>query len=96
MVAYENQVVMGETLDAGLAELFGGAPAAGPGRQPAPVAEEEAPPGDSGLSALTAEAQRRYQAALEAQRNLDWAKYGEEMKRLGEVIERLGKGGARR
>jgi uncharacterized membrane protein (UPF0182 family) len=97
VVAYENQVVMGETLDAALAELFGGAPGAGPGRQPAPVAEAEAPEApsaDSGLRALTAEAQRRYEAALQAQRDLDWAKYGEEMKRLGEVIERLGKAGA--
>jgi uncharacterized membrane protein (UPF0182 family) len=94
VIAYENQVVMGETLDAGLAELFGGAP--GAGRQPAPVAEAEepeTPPADSGLRALTAEARRRYEAALQAQRDLDWAKYGEEMRRLGEVLERLGKGG---
>jgi len=34
VVAYENQVVMAETLDDALAELFGGAPA--PGRQPTP------------------------------------------------------------
>ena len=33
---------------------------------------------------------RRYDAALQAQRDLDWAKYGEEMKRLGEALERLG------
>jgi uncharacterized membrane protein (UPF0182 family) len=99
VIAYENQVVMGETLDAGLAELFGGAPGAVAGRQPAPVAEAEepeTPPADSGLSALATEARRRYEAALQAQRDLDWAKYGEEMRRLGDVLERLGKGGARR
>ena len=103
VVAYENQVVMGETLDAALTELFGGAPggAGAPGR-PAPVVAAdtteapEVPAADSGLRALTAEARRRYEAALQAQRDLDWAKYGEEMKRLGEVLERLGKGGARR
>jgi uncharacterized membrane protein (UPF0182 family) len=101
VVAYENQVVMGETLDAALTELFGGAPGAAPGRQPAPAiaaeepAETEAPAADSSFKALTAEAQRRYDAAQQAQRNLDWAKYGVEMRRLGEVLERLGKGGSK-
>lgn len=92
VVAYENQVVMGETLDAALAELFGGG--AG-GRQPAAVVEAdtaEAPAADSGFDALAGEARRRYEAALQAQRDLDWAKYGAEMKRLGELLERMGKG----
>jgi uncharacterized membrane protein (UPF0182 family) len=98
VVAYENQVVMGETLDAALTELFGGAPGAGPGRQPAPaVAAEapEAPAADSGFKALTAEAGRLFDAAQQAQRDLDWAKYGVEMRRLGEVLKRLGNGGSK-
>jgi uncharacterized membrane protein (UPF0182 family) len=94
VVAYENQVVMGETLDAALAELFGGAPEAGRQLPPAVAADTteapETPTADSGLRALSAEARRRYESALQAQRDLDWAKYGEEMKRLGEVLERLG------
>jgi uncharacterized membrane protein (UPF0182 family) len=99
VVAYENQVVMGETLDGALTELFGGAP--GAGRQPTPAvateapAATEAPVADSGLRALTAEARRLYEAAQQAQRDLDWAKYGVEMRRLGEVLERLGKGGSK-
>jgi uncharacterized membrane protein (UPF0182 family) len=52
-------------------------------------------PTDSGIKALAQEAQRRYQAALQAQRDLDWAKYGEEMRRLGEVLERLGSEGSK-
>ena len=32
---------------------------------------------------------RRYQAALEANRQVDWARYGEEFRRLGEALERL-------
>jgi uncharacterized membrane protein (UPF0182 family) len=56
------------------------------------VAGGEAPT-DSGTKALAEEARQRYQAALQAQRDLDWAKYGEEMRRLGEVLERLGSGG---
>jgi uncharacterized membrane protein (UPF0182 family) len=105
VVAYENQVVMGETLDGALTELFGGAPGGAPGRQPpAAVATEEpaateapaeATTADSSVKALTAEARRRYDAAQQAQRDLDWAKYGVEMRRLGEVLERLGKGGSK-
>ncbi len=90
VVAYENQVVMGETLDAALAELFGGAP--GPKSAVAARTEPpESPSADTGTAALAIEARRRYEAALEAQRNLDWARYGTEMKRLGEVLERMGK-----
>jgi uncharacterized membrane protein (UPF0182 family) len=90
VVAYQNQVVMHETLDGGLAELFGGSA----------VARSEAAPsgaeGDAAFRALAAEARRRYQAALQAQRDNDWARYGEEMRRLGELLEQIGGGAAGR
>jgi uncharacterized membrane protein (UPF0182 family) len=96
IVAYENRVVMTETLEGGLAQLFGG-PSAPAERPPVgvtpPIAAAPPPFGDSGFRALAAEARRRYDAALEAQRQIDWARYGEEMRRLGEVLERLGSGG---
>jgi uncharacterized protein len=92
VVAYENQVVMGETLDAALAELFGGAPVAGAAPKPT-TREIEVPAADSSFQDLVAEAKQRYEAAQQAQRELDWAKYGVEMRRLGEVLERLGAGG---
>ena len=38
---------------------------------------------------MAAEARDTYQRALEAQRAGDWAKYGEEIKRLGELLERM-------
>ena len=41
------------------------------------------------IRALVAEAWRRYQGALEANREVDWARYGEEFRRLGEALERL-------
>ncbi len=83
VVAYENQVVMGETLDEALTTLFGGAPA--PGRQPTPAtAAGESPAADSGLRALTAEARRLYEAVLQKQRELET-----EMQRLGESLERM-------
>jgi uncharacterized membrane protein (UPF0182 family) len=93
VVAYQNQVVMRETLDAALAELFGGA--TGVRGQPA---RTDRAPGDGAttgtavsaeLRALLHEAQQRYQAALEAQRAGAWARYGEEIKRLGELLDRL-------
>jgi uncharacterized membrane protein (UPF0182 family) len=92
VVAYQNRVVMQETLEAALADLFGGAPgrrapapsiAAGPSNAGAPAAV------DPRLITSIEEARRRYEAALQAQRELDWARYGEEMRRLGEVLERL-------
>ena len=92
IVAYQNRVVMQETLDAGLAELFGGP--AGERREPATAVAggaDAARPAtsDTTIRALVAEAWRRYQGALEANRAVDWARYGEEFRRLGEALERL-------
>jgi uncharacterized membrane protein (UPF0182 family) len=88
IVAYQNQVVMQETLEAALAELFGGR--AGPRPRPEGIIAAAAATTDSGVRVLAEEARRRYQAALQAQRDIDWARYGEEMRRLGEVLERMG------
>jgi uncharacterized membrane protein (UPF0182 family) len=88
VVAHENRVVMEETLDAALARLFGGASAPAPPRVESVVAEGALAP-DAALRELAAEAFRRYQAALQAQREGDWARYGEEVRRLGSVLERL-------
>jgi uncharacterized protein len=100
VVAYQNRVVMQETLEGALTELFGGT--SGPRRQPQPAVAAGAPAspaaeaaaGDSALPAMVAEARRRYEAALQAQRELDWARYGEEIQRLGELLEQLGAGGS--
>jgi uncharacterized membrane protein (UPF0182 family) len=90
VVAYRNRVVMRETLEDGLAELFGGStrrPPSAPSIAALPGAGADTSARDSRLPALLEEARRHYQAALEAQRNIDWATYGEEMRRLGEVLE---------
>ena len=89
IVAYENRVVMTETLEGGLVELFGGSSAPRAAGPPA-VAERRPADTDSTLRVLAGEARRRYEAALQAQREIDWARYGEEMRRLGELLERLG------
>jgi uncharacterized membrane protein (UPF0182 family) len=89
VVAYQNRVVMRETLDEGLSELFGGAPGQRPPSEPLVAAQPSTP--DSRLSPQLNEARRHYDAAIQAQRDLDWAKYGEEMRQLGEVLEQITK-----
>ena len=100
IVAYENRIVMEETLEAGLARIFGAAETPPPlpsdetvrGPAPRPGAEE-APdtvraPGNQN-AALAAEARGYYERAIQAQRAGDWAKYGEEIRLLGEVLARM-------
>jgi uncharacterized membrane protein (UPF0182 family) len=94
VVAYQNEVAMDETLDDALAELFGGS--ATPSGQGAPVAAAAAAPADATLRALVAEARTHYQNAIAAQRAGDWARYGEEIKQLGDVLTRIGAGPAPR
>ena len=88
VVAYKNQVVMQETLDGALTELFGGSARAARS-EPTP-SDTTGATGESELRANVAEAWRRYQAAVAAQREGDWARYGEEIRRLGELLQRLG------
>ncbi len=99
IVAHQNQIVMEETLERALDRIFpGGAesraaaaargpiPAAGAVAAPAVQAGQPAPADPTGLAS---QAREHYQRALEAQRAGNWAQYGEEIKRLGEILERL-------
>ncbi|PYP98056.1 MAG: UPF0182 family protein [Gemmatimonadetes bacterium] len=89
VVAYQNRVVMEETLDAGLAQLFGGPGAA----TRAPVRVSETPGAAAAVSARAADLARRanesFRRAVEAQRAGDWARYGEELRRLEDVLRQL-------
>ena len=65
-----------------------------PRRRPQPVRHRRrsagTPPALSEqMRTLTAEARDHYQRALDAQRQGNWALYGDEIKRLGEVLERM-------
>lgn len=89
VVAYQNRIVMEETLDAALARLF---PSGGVREAPRAAAQSARPvePVASGaLAELATQAQRHYEGALRAQREGDWAQYGEEIRRLGEVLQRM-------
>ncbi|PYP19563.1 MAG: UPF0182 family protein [Gemmatimonadetes bacterium] len=89
VVAYQNRVVMEETLDAGLAQLFGGGAEAA--REPARVAATAgaAPATNARAADLARRANESYRRALEAQRAGDWARYGEELRRLEDLLRQL-------
>jgi uncharacterized protein len=91
IVAHQNQIVMEETLDRALDRLF---PAEdGPSPVPSPAVEEaaaldgEASRGPSG--ALAAAAREHYERAIQAQREGNWGLYGEEIRRLGDILNQL-------
>ena len=91
VVAHENRVAMAETLEAGLAALFGAAapaPATLAGTDSA--ATVRAPNAAVGIPAgLLQEAQQHYDRAIAAQRAGDWAAYGREIEQLGRVLKQL-------
>jgi uncharacterized membrane protein (UPF0182 family) len=94
LVAYSDQVVMEPTLDAALSKIFGGTVSTA-AAQPAPVAAPgAAPPPRTGapaadLQALIREANQHYERAQQLLRQGDLGGYGEEIKKLGEVLQRL-------
>ena len=92
IAAHEGRVAMAETLDGALGVLFGRAD----GADEADKADEAEGVG-AGVGApseVTRELGRRalehYERARAAQRSEDWATYGEEMRKLGEVLRELG------
>ena len=100
IVAHQNRIVMERTLDQAIDRLFGEGvrrdkPAAAVTTAAVPGATATAPaaPPATGDAAawdrMASEARDTYQRALDAQRAGDWAKYGEEIKRLGELLERM-------
>jgi uncharacterized membrane protein (UPF0182 family) len=101
IVAYQNQIVMEETLDEGLARLFGGSTTpqepdvelvrgpAVPSSEASPGAVPPVPGNATELTGLAARARGHYDRAVDAQRKGDWARYGEELKLLGDVLAQM-------
>jgi len=93
VVAHENRVAMGETLEDGLAMLFG--QAAGP-RQTLAAADSTTGVVAAGTAPVTGaavdlirQAQQHYDRAIAAQRAGDWATYGREIDQLGVILGQL-------
>jgi uncharacterized protein len=104
IVAYKDQIVMEPTLEAALARIFsGGGPAArrpattstSMSAQPATVATDSKPGAPSATpradAATVERARQHYERAMQAQRDGNWALYGEEIKLLGETLRGMTK-----
>jgi uncharacterized membrane protein (UPF0182 family) len=94
IVAYQNQIVMDDSLEAGLEKIFRkGVVIQAPEAETLPqsaTASPEAPlTGSESVEELADLAQRHYERALQAQRDGDWALYGEEIKLVGAALERM-------
>jgi uncharacterized membrane protein (UPF0182 family) len=87
IVAYENKIAMEETLEASLERIFQGGIAA-----PVTPAPAGAPPRSAEVpGSLIQQAAEAYDRALQAQRQGDWAGYGEEIRKLGALLQELRK-----
>jgi uncharacterized protein len=95
IVAYENRIAMEETLEASISKIFGlKAPEALSEQTAAvPVAVQPQPGPLPEAGDLIRQAKDSYDRAIAAQRQGDWARYGEEIKRLGTILEELRKKG---
>ena len=95
IVSYSNRVVMQDTLDDALAQIFGGsvstrateiasAVASKPG---APAANSPALSAQTG--SLIHQANQHYLRALTLERQGNWAGYGQEIQKLGQALQQL-------
>ena len=97
IVAYQNQIVMEETLALALNRLFGRASpeqqptlttAASPPTQPFGLTQP-APELPDVISTLATVARLHYERAIQAQRVGDWNRYGVELDQLSEILEQM-------
>ncbi len=104
IVAYQDQIVMAETLNQGLVQIFGRSVATAlspdvrsvddvaPTVLGAAVTTQTPLVGvSSDLAVLAAQANGHFERATVAQREGNWALYGEEMKKLSEVLAQMDK-----
>jgi uncharacterized protein len=82
IVAYENTVVMDENLELCLQRLFGE-------RKAVPLVKEAAVRGKASVNELAREAAKVLERSKELQRQGDWAGYGEQLKRLEQVLKEM-------
>ena len=92
IVAYQNQIAMENSLEEAIAKIFSTGEAlkfdtasvqAG---SPAPET-----PGTESMETMAALARQHFEAAVKAQRDGDWATYGEQLKRVSAILDRMTK-----
>ncbi len=93
IVAYENRIAMEETLEASIAQIFQlNVPETGGGQSPqVPTEGRSTSLAKPAAGDLIRQAKDVYDRALAAQRQGDWARYGDEIRRLGIILEELAK-----
>src|SRR5215475_4485752 len=94
IVSAGERIAMEPTLEASLARIFGEAPAGDLKSPVTDVKPGEAPAQTQPVAPaanLTGQLKQHYDRALQAQGEGDWARYGEEIKRLGAVIDQMQK-----
>ncbi len=83
IIAYENDVVMEDNLELALQRLFYKGKKI-PGKEEKIIEHIRIAPED-----LAKEAMRVYEKALQLQRQGDWAGYGEQIKKLGQILKNM-------
>ncbi|MDD2334977.1 MAG: UPF0182 family protein [Geobacteraceae bacterium] len=83
IVAYRDEVVMENTLELALQKLFGGTRAA------TETTGETGPASTTSQHGLAAEAMKVYEKAVELQRQGNWAGYGDELRKLKQILQQL-------
>lgn len=85
LVSYGNKIAMEETLELGLARIFGGSSIPDTDEknigEPASISKN--------YQDILRTANQIYNSALQAQRDGNWARYGDEIKKLGDILKQL-------
>jgi uncharacterized membrane protein (UPF0182 family) len=89
IVAYENKIAMEETLEASLARIFQGGQVMSETPEAVRTTTSLANNAEAGI--LIRQAGETYDRAVQAQRQGDWTAYGEELRKLGTLLQRLQK-----
>jgi len=85
IVAYENKIAMEATLEVALSRIFG---ATEKTEQPRLNQDQSVAVVDQQTTNLFKQAQELYDEAIRSQKEGDWARYGETIKRLGEILKK--------
>lgn len=82
ILAFENNVVMEENLELALRQLFGG-------KEASSLSARETGHEETPLDQLAKEAVQAYERLTELIRQGNWAGYGEELKKLGQILKKM-------
>lgn len=88
IVAYENQIAMEETLDLALLKIFGISTSSATNAADTELPTSSLPQGES-IEELIRAASQYYNQAQSALKQGNWTLYGEEIRKLGKIIEKL-------